>query len=203
MRDRNAYYHSIETEPSEGNKMHTTFQVTLKQLREHKACVEGYNKVVCMLSGGAFNADRKSYIRFKHDEPISLVDIANNNGVCDALWATRCLDESHDRDLRLYAVWCARQVQHLMTDQRSLYALDVAERYANGLATDEELKTARTAAEAARTAAEAARTAALAARTAALAARTAALAAWDAAEAAARESQQQMFIAMCQGKAPW
>lgn len=51
-----------------------------------------------------------------------------------------------DRELRLFAVWAARQVQHLMLDQRSITALDVAERHANGLATDGELNAAYTAA---------------------------------------------------------
>lgn len=41
--------------------------------------------------------------------------------------------------LRLFSVWCARRVQHLITDERSLRALNVAERYANGEATREEL----------------------------------------------------------------
>ena len=51
-----------------------------------------------------------------------------------------------DRDLRLFAVRCARRVHHLMKDQRSVAALDVAERYAKGEATDEELAAARDAA---------------------------------------------------------
>jgi hypothetical protein len=51
-----------------------------------------------------------------------------------------------DRTLRLFAVWSARQVQHLMTDPRSLAAIDAAERHANGQATDEELAAARDAA---------------------------------------------------------
>lgn len=51
-----------------------------------------------------------------------------------------------DRELHLFAVWSARQVQHLMTDPRSIAALDVAERYANGQATDKELAAARVAA---------------------------------------------------------
>lgn len=44
------------------------------------------------------------------------------------------------KELRLYAVWCARQVQHLMKDQRSIDALDIAEKYANGEVTVEDLK---------------------------------------------------------------
>jgi hypothetical protein len=47
---------------------------------------------------------------------------------------------------RLYAVWCARRVQHLMTDPRSIAALDTAERYAEGKATRNELNAARNAA---------------------------------------------------------
>jgi hypothetical protein len=51
-----------------------------------------------------------------------------------------------DVELRRFAVWSARQVQHLMNDERSVNALDVAERYANGAATDEELAAAHAAA---------------------------------------------------------
>jgi hypothetical protein len=51
-----------------------------------------------------------------------------------------------ERDQRLFAVWCARRVQHLMQDPRSIAALDVAERYANGEATREELEAASAAA---------------------------------------------------------
>lgn len=51
-----------------------------------------------------------------------------------------------DAQLRLFAVRCARRVQHLMTDPRSLAALDVAERHARGKATDADLAAARDAA---------------------------------------------------------
>ena len=91
--------------------------------------------------------------------PDWLVWIATRPGVLD------------DRTLRVFAAWSARKVQHLMTDPRSIAALDVAERHANGQATDEELRAARYAAGAA-------------ARDAAGAA--AWYAAWDAAWAAAR-----------------
>jgi len=52
----------------------------------------------------------------------------------------------YDKEWRLFAVWRARRVQHLMTDNRSIAALDVAERFANGEATEEELKAASAAA---------------------------------------------------------
>ena len=54
-----------------------------------------------------------------------------------------------ERDLRLFACWCARQVWHLLTDERSKNAVIVAEKYAVGEATAEELKAACAAAEAA------------------------------------------------------
>ena len=94
------------------------------------------------------------------------------------------LDGLTDAQLRLFAVRCARRVQHLMTDPRSVAALDVAERHAKGEATDAELKAASDAAWAAARAA--ARVAAWAAAwAAARAAWAAAWAAWDAAGDAA------------------
>jgi hypothetical protein len=53
-----------------------------------------------------------------------------------------------DKDLRLFAVWCAREAFKLQTsiDQRSIDAVNCAERYANGEATDEELLAAWSAA---------------------------------------------------------
>ena len=125
------------------------------------------------------------------DEPLAITTILDSNGLDDALWCLRAV-EGHDREIRLFAVWCARQVQHLLTDQRSLDALDVAERYANGQATEVELAVAKAAAWAAEAvtwssatwaakAARSARDAAYAARDAAYAAMWAAAYAVDAA----------------------
>ena len=75
------------------------------------------------------------------DESLPFSVILDSNGLEDALWCCHTAPE-YNRVWRLYAVWCARQVQHLMTDQRSLNALDVAERHANGQATDKELSVA-------------------------------------------------------------
>jgi hypothetical protein len=113
-----------------------------------------------------------------------------------------------DRELRLFAVFCARQVEHLLTDQRSRDAIAVAEKFANGEATSDELAAARHAAAGAAAGAAAAWAAgaaaagaaawdageaADAARTAAWAAGAAAAraAAWDAGAAAARGADYQ------------
>ena len=164
-------------------------KTTLNKIRGYNPCIDGWRKLLDYL--GKTQAD---------DEPLAITTILDSNGFNDALWCLRAV-EGHDKEIRLYAVWCARQVQHVMTDQRSLDSLDVAERYANGEATKEELDAARDAARAAtwsaaRAAAdaawEAARSAARAAADAAWAApwsaaRSAAeAAAWDAARSAAR-----------------
>ncbi|MCX6499582.1 MAG: hypothetical protein NTU93_12410 [Arthrobacter sp.] len=109
-------------------------KTTLNAIRAHSPCESGWKKLLHYL--GKTVAD---------DEPLSIVTILDSNGFHDALWCLRAV-EGHDREIRLYAVWCARQVQHLMTDPRSVAALDVAERNANGTATAEELAAVRSAA---------------------------------------------------------
>ncbi|MEY4213104.1 MAG: hypothetical protein RL458_1330 [Pseudomonadota bacterium] len=129
------------------------------------------------------------------DKPITYQQIIDAVGLKDALWCCKA-EPRYNREWQLFAVWCARQVQHLMIDERSINALDVAERHANGEATYEELAAAGSAAwdaawaaagsaawSAAWSAARAARDAAWAA--AGSAARAAARAARDAAWAAA------------------
>jgi hypothetical protein len=107
---------------------------TLNAIRACEPCADGWAKLLAHC--GKTGAD---------DEPLPLTTILDSNGIIDALWALRAVT-GQDREIRRFAVWCARQVQHLMKNPRSLSALDVAERYADGLATDEELRTARDAA---------------------------------------------------------
>ena len=155
-------------------------KTTLNKIRAFSPCTDGWEKLLKYL--GKTKPD---------DEPLSLLTVLESNGLDDALWCFRAVN-GYDKEKRLFTVWCARQVQHLMTDQRSLDALDVAERYANGLATDEELRAASDAASDAASAAAsdaawaAAWAAWAAARAAARAAGDAAWAAGDAARAAAR-----------------
>ena len=108
--------------------------VTLNKIRSKPLCTEGWKKLLTSL--------RKTKA---DDEPLSLITILDSNGLDDALWCLRTL-EGHDKEIYLYAVWCARQVQHLMEDERSIKALDVAEAFANGLATKQEIGAASVAA---------------------------------------------------------
>ena len=110
---------------------------TLNKIREHEPCASGWKKLLSHL--GKAQAD---------DEPLPLITILESNGLEDAIWCLRAVD-GIEKETRLFAVACARRVQHLMKDQRSLNALDVAERYALGNATAEELRDARDAARAA------------------------------------------------------
>jgi hypothetical protein len=125
----------------------------------------------------------------------------------DRLWVVLREDVLDAKTLRLFGVWCARQIEHLLTDDRSKQAIEVAERFANGQATDQELAAAKTAAVAAARAADAvaraadawaADAAAAAARAAARAADAAAwaadAAAW-AADAAARAADAAAWAA--------
>ena len=144
---------------------------TLNRIRAHKPCTEGWTKLLKYL--GKTWAD---------DDPLPFTAILESNGLDDALWCCRT-EPQYAKEWRLYAIWCARQVQHLMTDPRSLSALDVAERYASGQATEPELAAAGAAAR------DAARDAARAAAWAA--ARDAAR---DAAGAAAGAAQTREFL---------
>ena len=84
--------------------------------------------------------------------------IANCSDMADAwhklqpdwlIWVATRPGVLADRELRLFAVFCARQVEHLLTDQRSRDAIEVAERFANDKATRKELAAARASARAA------------------------------------------------------
>ena len=113
---------------------HTT---TLNHIRAHGPCEGGWQKLLKGL--GKTQAD---------DDLLPYARIVEINGLDDALWCCE-VEPKYDATWRLFAVWCARQVQHLMQDPRSLAALDVAERFARGEATKQELAAARDAAGAA------------------------------------------------------
>jgi hypothetical protein len=108
----------------------TMIYTTLTRIREHSPCEAGWRKLLAHL--GKTKAD---------DEPLAFDVILESNGLDDALWCLRA-EPQHANIWRMYAVRCARSVQHLMTDSRSIAALDAAERHAKGVATEAELAAA-------------------------------------------------------------
>jgi len=52
------------------------------------------------------------------DEPLTILEILKRNGLSVAIWCLRAV-KGHDKEIRLFAVWCAQQTQHLMTDPRT------------------------------------------------------------------------------------
>ena len=127
------------------------------------------------------------------------------------LWALgRTHAGKYGKELRLFACWCARQCKQ--TDGRCVAAIEVAERYAHGRATRDELdkawaacaaarasaREAAWAAEAARASAAACAAAAACAEEASCAAEAAAYAAYAAARASAREAA---WAAACAARA--
>lgn len=79
------------------------------------------------------------------DELVSIATILESNGLDDALWCLRSLT-GYEKEMRLLAVRFAREVSHLMTDPRSLAALNTAEAFAKGQASVQDLDAARLAA---------------------------------------------------------
>ena len=166
---------------------------TLNQIKQHSPCSEGWGKLLAFLN--KTEAD---------DEELSLLTILESNGLSDAIWALRSV-KGKDREIRLMACDFAESIVHLANDERCNNAIEVNRRYANGEATQEELKEASAAAWAAEWAARVAEWAAarVAASAAAMVAASAAAraAAWAeasaeawAAEWAARAAEQEKQI---------
>ena len=98
-----------------------SWTMTLDEIKARRPCEESWKKL------------RKSVgTRKPLSTVVTLEQILESNGVADAQWALRCI-KGHDREIRLYAVQCACMVRHMMTDQRSIAALETATLYAEGL----------------------------------------------------------------------
>lgn len=151
---------------------------TLNRIRAHAPCNGGWHKLLAGL--GKTQAD---------DNPLPYARIVEICGFDDALWACRA-EPQHTREWRSFAVWCARQSLQYTGDWRAVSAVNIAERYAHGMATEAAADAAAEAAWAAWGAARAAEAAGAAAEAAwaAWVARDAAEAAW-AAWAAARAAR--------------
>jgi hypothetical protein len=131
--------------------------VSLKQILAGGPCSSGWAKV--LHARGKITKDQMdscieddhvptSLSKLADDEQFAMSSIIESNSLNDCIWTFKCVDKLHYPLRRKFAVWCARQVQHLMKDQ-SINALDVAWLHSEGFATDEELAIARRAAAAA------------------------------------------------------
>jgi hypothetical protein len=109
-------------------------QTTLNKIKSHRPCLTGWEKLLTFLN--KTKAD---------DEPLQLSTILESNGIKDVIWAVRAV-EGHEKEIRLMVCDFADTGRHLMTDERSTNAIDVARKYANGEASKEELREAGTAA---------------------------------------------------------
>ena len=178
---------------------------TLKLCKEKEACTVGF-KIL-----------KKSLPKnHSDDDLIPLTHIIKSNGLDDCLWALRATIEDNEYLSRSFAIWCARQsLQYWQAaypdDNRVRDCIDTAERFNDGIATEEEVSAARSAAWSAARSAEsateyaaesAARSAATSAESATeyaatSAARSAATsAAWSAAWSAAKSAQTKQLIKM-------
>ena len=161
---------------------------TLNRIRKYSSSETGWTKLLAGL--GKTAAD---------DDALPFATILEINGLDDALWCCRA-EPQYAKEWRLLMVAYARRVEHLITAPEAKNAIDVAERYANGKATDEELYAAWDAASAEEYAAEVASWAAErrwdagwgAARGIANSVEGDAL--WNAAEVAERKWQEQEFL---------
>ena len=106
---------------------------TLKLIKEHQPCTEGYRKLRRALGKG-WGADRK----------IPLVRILETNGMDDAIWALRAVDHrqraKRDRLCRLFALDCAEHVLFMLErvcpgDDRLRKMLQAAREFVRGEAT--------------------------------------------------------------------
>ena len=113
---------------------------TFKLLRKNDACRHRYAVL------------RKALKGRRDNEPIGIVEVLDHNGLDDALWALRAVPDEQaaerDRLARLFACQCVRQVWNLLDDS-SRATVEVAERYAFGEATLDDMAAARAAAAAA------------------------------------------------------
>lgn len=114
---------------------------TLNEIKKKSPCASGWKNILNAL--GKTKPD---------NDHLSFKTIIESNGLNDAAWCLRAVT-GYDKEIRLYAVWCARKVEHLDTSGLAKKINDVSERVANNEASIETLSSARdTAWHAARTA---------------------------------------------------
>jgi len=76
------------------------------------------------------------------DATITAKQLIDAIGIQDALWCLRTLDRKYDNLWRHLAVDYVENIKYTITDERSLNALVVARKHADGKASDDELEAA-------------------------------------------------------------
>lgn len=114
--------------------MHYT---TLNKILEHEPCIRGLYKLV-----------RHPDTPIGDDAPISMKHILDSNGLDDAIWALRAIDD--ERAVRLFTCDVAESVLHFFENEHGYSrhlrnSINVSRKYANEEATVEELAAARAA----------------------------------------------------------
>lgn len=94
------------------------FFTNLNEIIRNQPSIEYWSKLLSHI--GKIHAD---------NEPVSFKTILTSNGLSDAIWTLRCIDVP---EVRIFSVRCLRQIQHLIKDDRSLKAIDIAELYSIG-----------------------------------------------------------------------
>lgn len=112
--------------------------ITLTDIRACKPCEDRWVHLLKAL--GKNKADT---------EILPLERILDLNGIDDALWALRAV-KGHDNAIRLFACHCAQSALHVFEreypdDPRPRQAIETAEQFARGRATERELKAAKAA----------------------------------------------------------
>lgn len=121
-------------------------KTTLNKIKSAKACEDRYEVLLKAL--GKTKAD---------DEPLSIRYILESNGIEDAIWALKTI-ENHDKEIRLFACDCAEMALPIYeitypNDNRPRRSIEVARLYANNEATKKQLAGVNTAARVAASAA--------------------------------------------------
>jgi hypothetical protein len=102
-------------------------ETTLNKIRENSPCKSKWKQLLRDLKKE--KAD---------DEPVKISNILEIYGLDDALWCLRAVD-GYEKEKRLFAVWCARRVEKNIKDIRTINAINVAEKFAYGQASEYEL----------------------------------------------------------------
>jgi len=104
-----------------------TVYTTLNEIREHKPCEDGWKALLKGLNKSKADND-----------PLALTTILDINGLNDAVWTLRTVED--EKLVRLFAVACCQDILHLIEDERSLNAVKIAHLYCHGEATKDELE---------------------------------------------------------------